>query len=228
MLPLLRSPPSGFPTGRQSIAALRSALRPTQRWMLWWTFLPSGSSWQTGCPSCGTRLIPTWLRYRGPQRLISQRMHTCVLVFHPPISRSDDFRVEGIGNEILICVTLCSVRSIDGGGEANRAIMPLALLHLLIQLASSSALINTLPDYLLSAPAPLDPETIEPLHGTIPDEAGRGPRAVLGYVSDKDWAFLEFLSMTHASWLFLSSQSSSHAAASRPPRIDIWAFSHPR
>ena len=63
---------------------------------------------------------------------------------------------------------------------------------LLIIVASNcaSAIVNTLPECLLSTPKHLDLAHLGKLDGAIPDKAGKGPRAVLGYVSDKVMAIL--------------------------------------
>ncbi|KAG1665442.1 hypothetical protein FOA52_005784 [Chlamydomonas sp. UWO 241] len=83
----------------------------------------------------------------------------------------------------------------------------------------ASVPVNGLPANLLSPPVPLDPgapvisSTIDLF--TVP----KRPRAVLGYMSDKDWALSEFVCMHHASWRYLSRASKT--------KIDLFAFSHP-
>ena len=116
----------------------------------------------------------------------------------------------------------------------------LATCALLLMFPTSEAVvvINTLPPCLLVPPAPLDPHA-PLLIGTVPPaDAAGGRRAVLGYVSDKDWAILEFVAMMHSSWRHLSSSSGSSDSASgngdgdlsgdSRPKLDLWAFAHPR
>ena len=100
--------------------------------------------------------------------------------------------------------------------------------------ATKPPIINSLPPCLHAPPEPLDPSlSVSRLQGSIPPAASLGPRAVLGYVSDKDWALVEFIAMTHASWRHLTGPAAAHRRIRQGQgrsvsKLDIWAFAHPR
>jgi hypothetical protein len=78
---------------------------------------------------------------------------------------------------------------------------------------------------LLHAPPQIDPD-LPKIHGIVNRSTARSPdmrRAVVGYLSDKDWATLEFLSMIHASFRYLTSSGIKGSQ-----EMDLIVFAHPR
>lgn len=84
--------------------------------------------------------------------------------------------------------------------------------------------VNNLPGNLLVPPTREWIAEIPRLSGLINDvEALKlKPRVVIGYVSEKDWAFKEFLCMMQASWRYITDLAESSF------KIDLLVFSHPR
>eukprot|EP00195_Chlamydomonas_chlamydogama_P006615 CAMPEP_0202903444 /NCGR_PEP_ID=MMETSP1392-20130828/24466_1 /ASSEMBLY_ACC=CAM_ASM_000868 /TAXON_ID=225041 /ORGANISM="Chlamydomonas chlamydogama, Strain SAG 11-48b" /LENGTH=389 /DNA_ID=CAMNT_0049590625 /DNA_START=8 /DNA_END=1177 /DNA_ORIENTATION=+ len=78
---------------------------------------------------------------------------------------------------------------------------------------------KVLPPNLLEAPSRPDPG-IPPLSGIIanPEELKLRPRVLVGYISDKEWAMIEFVAMTHASWRYITGLSKA--------KIDLLVFTH--
>lgn len=86
---------------------------------------------------------------------------------------------------------------------------------------------HQLPQELLSVPTHLA-RNVPRLAGTYTDEEladlRTKPRAFIGYVSDKDWSFIEFLCMFHASWRYITGLE----GVSSRFKLDVFAFVHPR
>jgi hypothetical protein len=79
-----------------------------------------------------------------------------------------------------------------------------------------------LPDYLMQIP-PMIASGEKALPGAVSEDSVHRPRAVLGYISEREWALVEFITMTYSSWTHLVSKET------RPKlKVDIYAFSHPR
>jgi hypothetical protein len=95
------------------------------------------------------------------------------------------------------------------------------MLLLLAALAAPEALVNTLPEVLLSPPKPLSPDAPS-LSGLVdPATTSSKPMAMVGYISPKGWALQEFIAMTHASWSYLQHINGGF-------KIDIFAFASPQ
>lgn len=90
--------------------------------------------------------------------------------------------------------------------------------------ASAEPRVQQLPSSLLLPPEPVPPDApiLSGLMQHDPALLGLKPRAVLGYVSDKGWALLEFLAMMHASWRHLMADPATGGV-----QLDIFAFTHP-
>lgn len=81
----------------------------------------------------------------------------------------------------------------------------------LVLVSLAHSYVNTLPDVLLRPPEALSPET-PLLKGRFNrDQLAIKPRALLGYLSARPWAFLEFVSMMQSSWRLQTTHSNTKA-----------------
>jgi hypothetical protein len=88
-------------------------------------------------------------------------------------------------------------------------------------LLGAAAAAEQQPGILAKAPDIEDYREASRLSGLIPDRDSLStkPRVVVGYLSDKDWALVEFICMLHASW--------RHTVANANPRgrkVDLLIF----
>jgi hypothetical protein len=104
------------------------------------------------------------------------------------------------------------------GDTLTRQRSTLGLLHALLLLANYHVLhvVAATPDAAFLSLDPSQWHKSSP-HYDVADLISR-PRAVVGYLSDQSWSFMEFLCMMHASWTLVSN------AASQRVRIDLIVF----
>ena len=85
--------------------------------------------------------------------------------------------------------------------------------------------VNKLPHHLLHAPPKIEPDLPKIDSSLKLSSDGEVRRAIVGYLSDKDWSTVEFLAMIHASFRYLTSSASSK---SKGIQMDLIVFAHPR
>lgn len=82
---------------------------------------------------------------------------------------------------------------------------------------------NVLPVTLPKVARLDDYDRTRQVSGVIPNrlELMKRPRVIFGYLSEKDWAFVELVCFMHASWRYVVSLAEVRPDASLPPAVSL-------